>query len=278
MASAAREDRPARVVSRAALHVRALRRIAAPRGGRRRVLRARAHRRHRGRAGAQDHGSRVVSRRRASGTARLRQRRDPALRVAAPARQGGVRARRVSVPAAILHDGAPESGLRGDPRPPDRSDELSPSRGGDGHHRPNWRDRRGWTTSPAGSLSLRRRSREPDQDTAATPAAPFRDDFLGALTMTTSSPDQRLSKGEANLKALSIATRIMAAPRQELCSSELTWDPWASDSRPDEPRPAAYGPGASQWDVIAASAPVQTEIPERYRAMPDAELADRIAR
>ena len=96
--------------------------------------------------------------------------------------------------------------------------------------------------------------------------------------MTTSSPDQLLSKGEANLKALSIATRIKAAPRQELCSSELTWDPWASDSRPDEPRPAAYGPGASQWDVIAASAPVQTEIPERYRAMPDAELGDRIAR
>ena len=76
---------------------------------------------------------------------------------------------------------------------------------------------------------------------------------------------------------LSIANRITAAPRRELCSSELTWDPWVHDARPAEPRPPRYGPGASQWDAIPASAPVQTEIPERYRRMPEEELADRIA-
>ncbi len=76
---------------------------------------------------------------------------------------------------------------------------------------------------------------------------------------------------------LSIAERITAAPRRELCSSELTWNPWAHDARPEEPRAPFYGPGASQWDAIPASAPVQTEIPERYRRMPEEELAHRIA-
>jgi quinolinate synthase len=76
---------------------------------------------------------------------------------------------------------------------------------------------------------------------------------------------------------LSIAERITAAPRRELCSSELTWDPWVHDARPEGPRSPRYGPGASQWDAIPASAPVQTEIPERYRRMPDEELAHRIA-
>src|SRR5216683_4718919 len=75
----------------------------------------------------------------------------------------------------------------------------------------------------------------------------------------------------------SIAERITAAPRRELCSSELTWDPWVHDARPEEPRSPLYGPGASQWDTIPASAPVQTEIPECYRRMPEEELADRIA-
>ena len=75
----------------------------------------------------------------------------------------------------------------------------------------------------------------------------------------------------------SIAERITAAPRRELCSSELTWDPWVHDARPEEPGSPLYGPGASQWDTIPASAPVQTEIPERYRRMPDEELAHRIA-
>ena len=37
------------------------------------------------------------------------------------------------------------------------------------------------------------------------------------------------------MRKLSIATRIKSAPRREICSSELTWDPWAYDSRPDEP-------------------------------------------
>src|SRR2546427_6793188 len=75
----------------------------------------------------------------------------------------------------------------------------------------------------------------------------------------------------------SIAERIKAAPRRELCSSELTWDPWVHDARPEEPGSPLYGPGASQWDAIPASAPVQTEIPERYRRMPEEELAHRIA-
>jgi len=76
---------------------------------------------------------------------------------------------------------------------------------------------------------------------------------------------------------LSIAERITAAPLRELCSSELTWDPWVHDARPEEPRSPRYGPGASQWDAIPASAPVQPEIPERYRRMPEEELAHRIA-
>src|SRR5881628_2545415 len=75
----------------------------------------------------------------------------------------------------------------------------------------------------------------------------------------------------------SIAERIKAAPRRELCSSELTWDPWVHDATPQEPRSPLYGPGASQWDAIPALAPVQTEIPERYRRMPEEELAHRIA-
>src|SRR2546426_12698854 len=74
-----------------------------------------------------------------------------------------------------------------------------------------------------------------------------------------------------------IAARIKTAPRRELCSGELTWDPWAHDARPDEPRSPLYGPGASQWDAIPVSAPVQAEIPERYRRMLDEELAHRIA-
>jgi len=49
---------------------------------------------------------------------------------------------------------------------------------------------------------------------------------------------------------LSIAERITAAARHELCSSELTWDPWVHDARPEEPHSPRYGPGASQWDVI----------------------------
>ena len=76
---------------------------------------------------------------------------------------------------------------------------------------------------------------------------------------------------------LSIAERITAAARHELCSSELTWDPWVHDARPEEPHSPRYGPGASQWDVIPTSAPVQLEIPERYRRMPEEDLARRIA-
>ncbi len=76
---------------------------------------------------------------------------------------------------------------------------------------------------------------------------------------------------------LSIDARGKGARRSALCSSELTWDPWVYDARPDEPRSPLYGPGASQWDVIPPAAPVQTEIPERYRRMTAEELEHRIA-
>jgi len=71
--------------------------------------------------------------------------------------------------------------------------------------------------------------------------------------------------------------KVKAAPTAELCSSELQWDPWAYDVKPDESREPVYGAGASQWDTIPPSAPVQTEIPERYRAMSGEELARRLA-
>ncbi len=74
----------------------------------------------------------------------------------------------------------------------------------------------------------------------------------------------------------SIPKIIQAVPETDLCSHELQWDPWAYDAEPGQRRAPAYGAGASQWDTIPASAPVQTEIPERYRAMPDEELRERI--
>src|SRR5215510_15189615 len=75
----------------------------------------------------------------------------------------------------------------------------------------------------------------------------------------------------------SIDRRIKKEPLGGLCSSELRWDPWAYDASPGKPRLPVYGAGASQWDVIPAEAPVQTEIPERYREMPEEEVARRIA-
>ena len=76
---------------------------------------------------------------------------------------------------------------------------------------------------------------------------------------------------------VSIDAKVKAAPTAELCSSELQWDPWAYDVKPEESRPPVYGAGASQWDTIPQSAPVQTEIPERYRLMPTEEIARRLA-
>src|SRR5262245_56640295 len=72
--------------------------------------------------------------------------------------------------------------------------------------------------------------------------------------------------------------KIQATPTTELCSHELQWDPWAYDAPHGARRRPTYGAGASQWEDIPTSAPVQTEIPERYRSMPDSELAERIAR
>src|SRR5216684_2050155 len=75
----------------------------------------------------------------------------------------------------------------------------------------------------------------------------------------------------------SIDTKIQAAPAAELCSDELKWDPWAYDAGPERPQLPVYGAGASQWDTIPESTPVQAEIPERYRSMSPDDLARRIA-
>jgi quinolinate synthase len=75
----------------------------------------------------------------------------------------------------------------------------------------------------------------------------------------------------------SIAAKIEVATTSGLCSDELKWDPWAYDVPRLSSRLPVYGAGASQWDAIPAAAPVQTEIPERYRSMGPDELARRIA-
>src|SRR5438128_8726062 len=87
-----------------------------------------------------------------------------------------------------------------------------------------------------------------------------------------------LSKGLYNLNILiGEEDRRMATKAANLCSDELTWDPWQYDAPPDTPRAPVYGAGAIQWDAIPASAPVQTEIPERYRRMSADGLERRIA-
>ena len=73
-----------------------------------------------------------------AGGACLRQRGDPPLRAPAPPQQGGVRPRGLPVPAPAIHHGAAPRRVRGDPRPPHRSDELPSARRGHGHHRPDW--------------------------------------------------------------------------------------------------------------------------------------------
>ena len=52
---------------------------------------------------------------------------------------------------------------------------------------------------------------------------------------------------------------------------------WPTTRAPDKPRAPVYGAGASQWDAIPISTPVQGEIPERYRDMPAQEMERRIA-
>jgi quinolinate synthase len=76
---------------------------------------------------------------------------------------------------------------------------------------------------------------------------------------------------------ISMDKQVKAATPAELCSSELRWDPWVYDAPRGARRLPVYGAGASQWDPIPPTAPVQTEIPERYRRMPSAELERRIA-
>jgi quinolinate synthase len=74
----------------------------------------------------------------------------------------------------------------------------------------------------------------------------------------------------------SITAKIEVATTTGLCSDELKWDPWAYDAPRQGSRLPVYGAGASQWDEIPASAPVQGEIPERYRVMEPAEVTRRI--
>ncbi len=74
----------------------------------------------------------------------------------------------------------------------------------------------------------------------------------------------------------SITRKIQGAATADVCSDELRWDPWAYDAPRRGSRLPVYGAGASQWDTIPRSAPVQREIPERYRAMAPEEVAARI--
>jgi quinolinate synthase len=74
----------------------------------------------------------------------------------------------------------------------------------------------------------------------------------------------------------SIERQIKSANAAALCSDELTWDPFVYDAPRETPGRPVYGAGASQWDVIPPSSPVQTEIPERYRRMTAEELERRI--
>jgi quinolinate synthase len=75
----------------------------------------------------------------------------------------------------------------------------------------------------------------------------------------------------------SITAKIQDATTAGLCSDELRWDPWAYDAPAERTRLPVYGAGASQWDAIPATAPVQGEIPEHYRTLEPDEVARRIA-
>ncbi len=75
----------------------------------------------------------------------------------------------------------------------------------------------------------------------------------------------------------SIEEKIKGGAGVETCSDGLRWDPWVHDAKPDRPRLPIYGPGASEWDTIPGSSPVQGEIPGRYQSMPAEVLARRIA-
>jgi quinolinate synthase len=72
----------------------------------------------------------------------------------------------------------------------------------------------------------------------------------------------------------------MTITARPTCSDDLKKQPWAFDLPPvtpkRPPRPS-YGPGASQWDVAPRTAPLQPAIPDRYKAMDEAELDRRIA-
>lgn len=58
----------------------------------------------------------------------------------------------------------------------------------------------------------------------------------------------------------------------QLCNPKLNEGPWHLDA----PLPPHYGPGSSQNDVIPAGSPVQAQLPSVYRALTEAQLAERI--
>src|SRR5262245_59854197 len=100
------------------------------------------------------------------------------------------------------------------------------------------------------------------------------------ITLSNSGADLNIAAGAREDTDMattgSINAKIEASAIAELCSDELRWDPWAYDAPRHGSRLPVYGAGASQWDAIPASAPVQCEIPERYRSMPSEQVAQRI--
>ena len=76
---------------------------------------------------------------------------------------------------------------------------------------------------------------------------------------------------------MSVSDEMIALPIQDgaespaSCSSELSKAPWAWSTQQ-----VGYGPGASRWDELPDTAPVQASIPEAYRYASAEELDRRI--
>ena len=79
------------------------------------------------------------------------------------------------------------------------------------------------------------------------------------------SPIQLIRIGEQSGE--SQANSVVAST----CTSKLAEDPWVFDHGP-----ATYGPGASMWDVLPATAPRQGVLPNEYRRASAEELHERI--
>lgn len=75
---------------------------------------------------------------------------------------------------------------------------------------------------------------------------------------------------DSTIQLIRISEQGGPAAQGSTCSSALAEDPWAFDPKP------GYGPGASQLDVIPATAPRQGVLPREYRNASAAELDLRI--